>query len=77
MKTKIEENKKRALLQKNNKYGNAINAINKQIEKSDGLPKLDVNQMATQELWELRGLLTEVNGSNKKRQRVKKNHPVR
>ena len=74
---KLEENRKQALLQKNNKYGNAINAINKQIEKSDGLPKLDVREMANQELWELRGLLTEVQGSNKKRMRVRKNHSVR
>lgn len=75
--TKLEERKKNALLQKTQKYGNAINAINKQIEKSDSLPKLDVRQMKIQELEELRNLLTEVNSSNKKLQRVNKNHSVR
>lgn len=75
--TKLEERKKNALLQKTQKYGNAINAINKQIEKSDSLPKLDVKQMKIQELKELRNLLTEVNSSNKKLQRVNKNHSVR
>ena len=75
--TKLEERKKNALLQKTQKYGNAINAINKQIEKSDSLPKLDVRQMKLQELEELRNLLTEVNCSNKKLQRVNKNHSVR
>ena len=75
--TKLEERKKNALLQKTQKYGNAINAINKQIEKSDSLPKLDVRQMKLQELEELRNLLTEVNSSNKKLQRVNKNHSVR
>ena len=75
--TKLEERKKNALLQKTQKYGNAINAINKQIEKSDSLPKLDVKQMKIQELKELRNLLTEVNSSNKILQRVNKNHSVR
>ena len=75
--TKLEERKKQSLIQKNDKYGNAINAINKQIEKSDSLPKLDVRQMKIQELEELRNLLTEVNSSNKKLQRVNKNHSVR
>ena len=75
--TKLEERKKNALLQKTQKYGNAINAINKQIEKSDSLPKLDVRQMKIEELEELRNLLTEVNSSNKKLQRVNKNHSVR
>ena len=75
--TKLEERKKNALLQKTQKYGNAINAINKQIEKSDSLPKLDVKQMKIQELKELRNLLTEVNSTNKILQRVNKNHSVR
>ena len=75
--TKLEEMKKQSLLQKTNKYGNAINAINKQIEKSDSLPKLDVNQMETQELMELRNLLTEVNSSNKKLQRTNKKNSAR
>ena len=75
--TKLEERKKQSLIQKNNKYGNAINAINKQIDKSDGLPKLDVRQMDIQELRELRELLTEVNGSVKKREIKRKNHSVK
>ncbi len=74
--TKLEEMKKQSLQKKSDKYGNAINAINKQIEKSDSLPKLDVSQMENQELIELRGLLTEVGGSVKKRER-RKNHSVR
>ena len=75
--TKLEERKKQSLIQKNNKYGNAINAINKQIDKSDGLPKLDVRQMEIQELRELRELLTEVNGSVKKRKIKRKNRSVK
>ena len=74
---KLEEMKKQSLHKKSDKYGNAINAINKQIEKSDSLPKLDVSQMETNELTELRGLLTEVGGSVKKRERKRKNHSVR
>ena len=73
---KLEEMKKQSLQKKSDKYGNAINAINKQIEKSDSLPKLDVSQMETHELIELRGLLNEVSGSVKKRERIK-NHSVR
>ena len=75
--TKLEERKKQSLIQKNNKYGNAINAINKQIDKSDGLPKLDIRQMKIQELRELRELLTDVNSSVKKREIKRKNYSVK
>ncbi|MCR5483608.1 MAG: hypothetical protein K6E99_04330 [Bacilli bacterium] len=66
---KLEERKKETLLQKNKKYSNAINAINKQIEQSNELPKLDVRSMQIEELKELKQLLLEVNSSNKKLER--------
>ena len=66
---KLEERKKESILQKNKKYNNAINAINKQIDKSNDLPKLDVRSMKIEELKELKQLLLEVNSSNKKLER--------
>ncbi len=59
----INKRKKRELEKKTIKYSNALNSINKQIDKSNVIPKLDLSKMTIEELYELKGLLLEVNNN--------------
>ena len=61
---RLNERRKQEINKKQDKYNNAITSINKQIEESDTLPKLDLSKMSKEELYELRGLLLEAKKSN-------------
>ena len=73
----INKRKKRELENKTNKYSNAISSINKQIDNSNEIPKLDLSKMSKEELYELKGLLLEVKNNNNRNNECINNNQVK
>ena len=66
---KLKEKQATKINQIQDKYPNAINSINMQIEQSKSLPKINVNEMKIEALMELRTMLNEVSSQNIRRGR--------